>query len=58
LARNVYLLADNDPDSHFSDNYFDLLPGQQKEIILHTARPLNEIKEQLKVWSLVDTYKK
>jgi len=58
LARNVYLLADNDPDSHFSDNYFDLLPGQEKEIILQTARPLNEIKEHLKVESLVDTYKK
>jgi beta-mannosidase len=57
LARNIYLLVDNDAESHFSDNYFDLLPGQEKEITLRSARPLAEIKEQLSVRSLVDTYK-
>lgn len=57
LARNVYLLIDKDPASHFSDNYFDLLPGQEKNIILHTTLSVEEIKQQLKVVSLIDTFK-
>ncbi|MDD3960318.1 MAG: glycoside hydrolase family 2 protein [Bacteroidales bacterium] len=31
LAKNVYLTVDA-IEGHFSDNYFDLLPGQEKEI--------------------------
>ncbi|SFD14312.1 beta-mannosidase [Chitinophaga sp. CF118] len=57
LARNVYLLVDNDPESHFSNNYFDLLPGEETTVILNTTLTLQQVKDQLKVISLIDTFK-
>jgi beta-mannosidase len=29
-----------DPDSHFSDNFFDLLPGRKKSVLIQTDMPL------------------
>ncbi|WP_232539127.1 beta-mannosidase [Chitinophaga tropicalis] len=57
LARNIYLLLDKDQDSHFSDNYFDLLPGHEATITLSTRMSAEQVKEQLKVISLRDTFK-
>lgn len=47
LAKDVYLIG----DAHFSDNFFDLLPGTSKRIIL--SRSLDKVE----VISLVDTFK-
>ncbi|MCW3463223.1 beta-mannosidase [Chitinophaga nivalis] len=58
LARNVYLVLNQENDQeHFSDNYFDLLPGETKTIRLRTARLPEQVKQSLKVTSLVDAYK-
>lgn len=45
LAKDVYLMG----DTHFSDNFFDLLPKTSKRIIL--SKPL----EKVEVMSLFDT---
>lgn len=45
LAKDVYLIG----DTHFSDNFFDLLPNTSKKIIL--SKPL----EKVEVMSLWDT---
>ena len=45
LAKDVYLMG----DTHFSDNFFDLLPKTSKRIIL--SKPL----EKIEVMSLFDT---
>lgn len=51
FARAVHLMV-NDIKSFFSDNYFDLLPGESKIIYLSTNLDENEIKESLIVESL------
>lgn len=59
LARNVYLLLSNMPESQFSDNYFDLLPGRTVTVTVRVPSKisLEEIKKQLKIISLRDTFK-
>ncbi|WP_212002167.1 glycoside hydrolase family 2 protein [Chitinophaga sp. HK235] len=58
LARNVYLQLDNaTPEERFEENYFDLLPGENKTIRIYTKRNPAAIRAALKVTSLVDTYK-
>lgn len=60
LAKNVYLFLMKD-NGHFSDNYFDLLPGEKKEVTLTIAKKgngnhhpkikfytLNQVKKSLK----------
>jgi beta-mannosidase len=47
LAKDIYLIG----DTHFSDNFFDLLPGTSKRIAL--SKPL----ENVKVMSLWDVMK-
>lgn len=47
LAKNVYLSSE--PETFFSDNYFDLLTNEK--IILHLSKPVRDIK----VKSLFDT---
>ncbi|MCQ9635612.1 glycoside hydrolase family 2 protein [Chryseobacterium sp. WG23] len=46
LAKDVYLIG----DTHFSDNYFDLLPKTSKRIIL--SKPLDTI-EVLSLWEVM-----
>ena len=59
LARNIYLgLSTAIEGEHFEDNFFDLLPGMQKTVHLRTGRTAAAIQQQLKITSLVDTYKK
>ncbi|RPE12832.1 glycoside hydrolase family 2 protein [Chitinophaga lutea] len=57
LARNVYLLLDGDADSHFSDNYFDLLPGRETTVTVQTKLTAEEVKKQLQVQHLALAYK-
>lgn len=50
FARAVYLSVSG-TDNFFSDNYFDLLPGEKRTITVTTALPLDEFKKQLTVTS-------
>ncbi|MFZ4927736.1 glycosyl hydrolase 2 galactose-binding domain-containing protein [Chryseobacterium sp. Mn2064] len=46
LAKDVYLIG----DTHFSDNFFDLLPGTSKKITL--SKPLEKI-DILSLWDVM-----
>ena len=56
-ARSVFLSAGN-YDGFFTDNFFDLNPGQTKTVEFQTAGkiPINEFRSNLKVQSLVDAF--
>ncbi|MBW8685548.1 glycoside hydrolase family 2 protein [Chitinophaga sp. B61] len=58
-ARNVYLLLDKLPDTQFSDNYFDVLPGESVTVTVKVPAQtsVQEVQEQLSVRSLRDTFK-
>jgi beta-mannosidase len=55
LARDAYLTFGS-LDVEPSDNYIDLLPGQPVEITLKTTVPLDQVRSELKVVSLVDAF--
>jgi beta-mannosidase len=55
LARSVYLSFGN-LDVKVTDNYFDLMPGETREITATSSASLNELKTQLKVISLTDAF--
>ena len=55
LARSVYL-SFGDLDVKVTDNYFDLMPGETREITATSSASLNELKTQLKVISLTDAF--
>lgn len=45
------------PDSvHLQDNFFHLLPGERKSIRFSSALPVETLKKNLSIKSLVDTY--
>ncbi|MEZ5195503.1 MAG: glycoside hydrolase family 2 protein [Bacteroidales bacterium] len=54
LAKNVFLSIDK--DGFFSDNYFDLLPGEEKQVNFISKCDYDYLKNNLKVISLIDTY--
>jgi beta-mannosidase len=54
LAKNVYLTVNDPAEGSFSDNYFDLLPGEQKTIYYRSINEIQGFKEKLKVITLVD----
>jgi beta-mannosidase len=55
LARDVYL-SFGDLDVQVSDNYFNLLPGETREITAKSAATLDLLKEQMHVISLTDAF--
>jgi beta-mannosidase len=55
FARGVYVNFTNS-NATFSDNYFDLLPGEMRQINIRSKASLEELKTQLKLMTLVDTY--
>jgi len=55
LARSVYL-SFGDLDAQVSDNYFDLLPGETREITATSAASLDVLKAQMQVISLTDAF--
>ena len=55
LARNVYLTF-GDLDVSVSDNYFDLVPGEDVALNLKTSATLQELQQALKVTSLTDAF--
>lgn len=56
FARAVFLKI-RDIDNFFSDNYFDLLPGEERTITVRTSKSLAQFKQELEITSLGDTYK-
>lgn len=56
LARDVYLSFGN-LDATVSDNYFDVLPGETREISVSSAAALNALKSNMSVVSLTDAFK-
>lgn len=54
-AKYVFLTID-EPVGYFSDNYFDIIPGETKSIVFSTNEKVPGIKEKLEVYSLYDSY--
>lgn len=48
-ARGIYLSLDGDPTHHFSDNYFDLMPGKEHTVTIETTLPKSELQKRLSV---------
>ena len=57
LARSV-MLSCGDDEGFFSDNYFDLLPGERKQVSYQTGQPPESVKKQLRTTSLIDSYER
>jgi beta-mannosidase len=55
LARDVYVSA-GDLDVRYSNNFFNLLPGETREITLETAATLQQLRASLKIVSLTDAF--
>ena len=51
LAKNVYLTLD-DSSAKFSDNGFDLLPGEEKKIFVASKLSAAEIQRKLKIQTM------
>ena len=56
VARDVFLSA-GDLDATYSDNFFDLLPGEGATVHVKTSATLEQLKSALKAVSLVDEEK-
>jgi hypothetical protein len=55
LAKNIYLKF-KDIEGFFSDNYFDLVPGDER-IITFRCKSNSQTTPKLEIISLVDSYK-
>jgi beta-mannosidase len=55
FAKNVYLSSVSD-SGFFTDNYFDLLPGLPVTITFKTNRKFDDIKKEITIYSLIDSY--
>ena len=53
LAKSVYVSLPNGDDV-FSDNFFDLIPGEKLVLYMNTKIPAGEVAKQLQVKSLID----
>ena len=47
-ARVIYLSLDGDDSHHFSDNCFDLLPGQRRTVTLTTTLSPSEVQRRIR----------
>ncbi len=54
LAKNVQL--GTEANGFFSDNYFDLLPGERKTVLFKTQSILDDLQAAFTAKSLVETY--
>jgi len=54
LAKNVHISVETEGD--FSDNYFDLLPGDKKDIIFSTRQKIRNFSSLMHITTLVDSY--
>ncbi|MFZ3215793.1 MAG: glycoside hydrolase family 2 protein [Candidatus Acidiferrales bacterium] len=53
FARDVYVSL-GDYDASYSDNYFDLLPGQSADVIIKSPATLDQLRAALKITSFAD----
>jgi len=53
LAKNVFLSTDQ--DGFFSDNYFDLIPGEPKSLKFKTSTKIQDFEKRLEIISLNNT---
>jgi len=54
LVKNLFLSIDE--NGHFSDNYFDLLPGEKAIINFTSKEKIEKFEEKLLLFSLIDSY--
>jgi beta-mannosidase len=54
LIKNLFLSTDE--NGHFSDNYFDLLPGENVKISFNTREKIEKFEDKLSLFSLIDSY--
>jgi beta-mannosidase len=54
FARGVFLSTET--EGSFSDNYFDLLPGQKKIVTFRPFKKTDGFDKKMKIISLADTY--
>ncbi len=50
LAKNIYLSIDE--DGFFTENYFDLLPGEFKVVDFKTDKDIERFDKKLKIWTV------
>ena len=55
FARGVYLSVEGET-AHFSDNFFDLMPGETRTVRVASELNAKELARRLKSMSLADTY--
>ena len=48
-ARGIFLSLEGDDSHHFSDNYFDLLPGEKRTVSVSTSLSPAEVQRRLRV---------
>ena len=57
LAKNVFVSIDGATMiNSISDNFFDLLPGEEKTLYFYSDRSLEELKKSVSIKTLRDTY--
>jgi beta-mannosidase len=56
LVKNIFLDFGEKVEGRFSDNYFDLLPGQVVNLEFYPDQPVKLSAEDLKLLSIADTY--
>ena len=55
LAKNTYFSID-ETEGWFSDNYFDLLPGESRTIVFETKGEVKDFEGKLLIRTVADTY--
>jgi beta-mannosidase len=55
LAKNVCLQIDG-LQGFFSDNYFDLIPGERPVVYFYAQEQIQDFENKLKITSVVDSY--
>jgi beta-mannosidase len=57
LAKNVYLSIDDQTETFFTDNYFDLLPGEKVTIECRTnGAKIADFSKKLKIMTIADSF--
>jgi beta-mannosidase len=54
LVKNLFLSTDE--KGHFSDNYFDLIPGEKVIVNFTTKEKIEKFEDKLTLFSLIDSY--
>jgi beta-mannosidase len=54
LVRDLYI--DTEEKGQFSDNYFDLLPGEKVTVSFKTNEKIDNFESKIKLYSLIDSF--